>query len=213
MTATLARAVNSVGSCSRGVGARRKRRPKAANLHQCTDAKNTAQNLPLFATFRRARQSSRAEASRRMSNQHWRIGTCLSVVGRFQKKKWHGRAAKWHKSTPLLFTMSRGRAEGGDQVYEYEHEDENEQDSRRGRSLVTLVGRMTGIRTNAMRISLAAVAVSVRRSCVDRYNRHLRVVGLHGVSVNSRFCGEERPSPRPSHTEKGEGGDRVQSSF
>jgi hypothetical protein len=30
------------------------------------------------------------------------------------KKKWQMRAAKWHKSTPLLFTMSRGRAEEGE---------------------------------------------------------------------------------------------------
>ncbi len=56
------------------------------NLHQCTDAENRAENLPLFATFRGARRSSVAETARRMSNRHKSIRTGMRVVGRCRKK-------------------------------------------------------------------------------------------------------------------------------
>jgi hypothetical protein len=56
------------------------------NLHQCTDAENTVEKLPLFATFRGARRSAEAETSRRMSNCHKRIRTELCSVGRCRKK-------------------------------------------------------------------------------------------------------------------------------
>jgi hypothetical protein len=64
--------------------------------------------LPLFA--------GRGRHQGRTLRTVYPIGTgglgpvCASPGG--TKKKWQRRAAKWHRSTRLLFTMSRGRAEG-----------------------------------------------------------------------------------------------------
>jgi hypothetical protein len=92
----------------------------AVHLHLCTDAKNTAHNLPLFATFPGARRSSSAETSRRMSNRHQRIRTGLCVVGRCRKKVARTRGKMAQIGTVVVhYAWGRGergiRTEGGNQ--------------------------------------------------------------------------------------------------
>jgi hypothetical protein len=87
-----------------------KRIRSAVDLHRCTDAENTPENLPLCATFRGARRSSMAETPRRMSNRHQRIGTGLCVDGRFQKKVANARG-KVAQVNPVVvhYVQSEGR--------------------------------------------------------------------------------------------------------
>jgi hypothetical protein len=88
--------------------------PNAGDLHYCTDAENTLKTchfLPLFEV----RGGQRVRKRRAVC----RIGTRGSELALTwsgdSKKKWHRREGKWQCESPRLFTISRGRAEGGNQ--------------------------------------------------------------------------------------------------
>jgi hypothetical protein len=83
---------------------------RTGNLHQCTDAENRAQKLPLCATFRGSPRSGKAEASRRMLNHHKRIGTGFCVVGRGRKKVANARGKVAQVETVVVHYFER---EGG----------------------------------------------------------------------------------------------------
>jgi hypothetical protein len=62
--------------------------------------------LPLFAACG-GRGERRHRAARQISARGSELADAWSGMAR---KKWQMRAAKWHSSTPWLFTISRGRA-------------------------------------------------------------------------------------------------------
>jgi hypothetical protein len=98
-----------------------------ASLHYCTNAKNTAQNLPLFAKTRGVRWSIKAEqiaphVKSLQEDLNWGLPSSGGA-----KISWHGHAQKWQCELPVLFTMSGQRA--GDQDGGRRAEDEYEQGS------------------------------------------------------------------------------------
>jgi hypothetical protein len=62
-----------------------RRLASAGNLHQCTNAKNTAQELPLFATFRGARASATGATLRHKSILDKKFGTGTGAVWRYRE--------------------------------------------------------------------------------------------------------------------------------